>query len=339
MGQLDDYFPRVSTVQLKDRDIEMLLSGESTGSGDLADLERFVAAFATEVEPPRDTAHMATALAARARSSASRPVRSVFRRLVVLSACFAVVLAFSGVAMAADGASPGDFLYDLDRALESVGLGSGGIDERIDEFEVLLDRGSREEAFEFLEAEMKSSSSAEAAIAVEHITAAKGTDAVGPVGTSGPTATPADPVLEIPTTPTTTNSRPDDEASTEVSPGTGSQDDDSSAGNDNPPGHDEKSPPGLVKEDESKAEPETAGPKEGSGAASPDDGASPSNQGGNSDPGANGNQTDPGNNGNTDPGSPRGSAGQNEGQGQGQGQGQNQGQGQGQNQGQGQDQG
>ena len=54
---------------------------------------------------------------------------------MVLASSLAVVLAFSGVAMAADGASPGDLLYGVDRALESVGIGAGGIDERLAEFD------------------------------------------------------------------------------------------------------------------------------------------------------------------------------------------------------------
>jgi hypothetical protein len=51
-------------------------------------------------------------------------------------------LSFSGVALAADGAKPGDLLYGLDRALEAVGVSNGGASERIAEVEALIDAGA-----------------------------------------------------------------------------------------------------------------------------------------------------------------------------------------------------
>ena len=330
MSRFDDYFHRMPTLRLEDRDIETLLSGESTGSEELADLEAFVAAFATDGGPPRDTAHMATALAATARSSTSRSVGNAFRRLVVLGASFAIMLAFSGVAMAANGSAPGDLLYGVDRALETVGIGNGGIDERIVEFETLLDRNQHDEAFEFLENEMRTAAPAGATAAGEHLAAARGTEAgqIDPTPGSEPSS-PADP--DTATTPEGTpepgsgDVPPAPSPSPEPSGADPSADDDGSAEQGN-----EKSPPGQGNEDDNRAEPETAGPKEDSETASPEEDDSPSNNQGNEDPGTNGNQTDPVNNGNTDPGTPQGNAtGQDQGQRQGQGQGQGQGQRQG----------
>jgi hypothetical protein len=37
----------------------------------------------------------------------------------------------SGVAVAANRAAPGDALYGIDRALEKIGIGAGGAQERL----------------------------------------------------------------------------------------------------------------------------------------------------------------------------------------------------------------
>lgn len=52
-------------------------------------------------------------------------------RATAFAATAAVVLSLSGVAWAADGASPGDWYYGLDRALEVIGIGAGGAEERL----------------------------------------------------------------------------------------------------------------------------------------------------------------------------------------------------------------
>lgn len=59
---------------------------------------------------------------------------------VVGSAVIAVG-SFSGVAYASNGAAPGDTLYGLDRALENVGLGDGGLEERFTEVGDLMEDG------------------------------------------------------------------------------------------------------------------------------------------------------------------------------------------------------
>ncbi|MGI9648222.1 MAG: hypothetical protein ACR2OI_06855, partial [Acidimicrobiia bacterium] len=52
----------------------------------------------------------------------------------------------TGTAFAADGAVPGDLLYGLDRALESVGINDGGALERIEEARTLVINGHHEQA-------------------------------------------------------------------------------------------------------------------------------------------------------------------------------------------------
>ncbi|HAX81782.1 MAG TPA: hypothetical protein DCY40_04365 [Actinobacteria bacterium] len=64
------------------------------------------------------------------------------RAAAAVAATVMCVGGLGGVAYAANGATPGDFLYGLDRALESVGIGNGGASERITEAIVLAQRGS-----------------------------------------------------------------------------------------------------------------------------------------------------------------------------------------------------
>ena len=67
-------------------------------------------------------------------------------KLIVALATVVVLLAgFSGVAYAADGAVPGEVLYGLDCALENVGIGDGGLQERLAEATQLTVQGEVEE--------------------------------------------------------------------------------------------------------------------------------------------------------------------------------------------------
>jgi len=73
------------------------------------------------------------------------PSRRSFRlgpRLAGALAALLTVSSVSGAAIAADSAVPGDALYGLDRALERVGIGDGGLAERLQEAGVLAERGS-----------------------------------------------------------------------------------------------------------------------------------------------------------------------------------------------------
>jgi hypothetical protein len=64
-------------------------------------------------------------------------------RVAATAALLVVALGgLSGVAYAANGASPGDVLYGLDRALEAVGIGNGGASERISEAISLVTGGN-----------------------------------------------------------------------------------------------------------------------------------------------------------------------------------------------------
>ena len=155
--------PRIS-----DADIELLLSGTATGSDETADLEIFISRLSEDLEPSRDPGYMATALAATVR--ASRPAtRRSLRRVVALAASLTVLFAFSTVAIAADGAVPGDALYKLDRTLELIGVGDGGVDERIVEFDTLIQRGEDELAFDLLDEFTETANEDDATKAQRHI--------------------------------------------------------------------------------------------------------------------------------------------------------------------------
>lgn len=56
----------------------------------------------------------------------------------VMAATMAVAAAGAAVGVAANGAAPGDPLYGLDRAMESVGVGNGGAAERLQEAQDLV---------------------------------------------------------------------------------------------------------------------------------------------------------------------------------------------------------
>ncbi len=63
------------------------------------------------------------------------------RVAIAVAAAALLVVGTAGLAVAADGAAPGDALYGVDRALEKVGLGSGGATERLEEASSLVERG------------------------------------------------------------------------------------------------------------------------------------------------------------------------------------------------------
>lgn len=169
--------------RLTDREIEQLLDGVPTGRDDLADLEVFLATLASDVVPPRDPGQMATALAATARSTTTP--KGGLRRVAAVAASVAVLLALSGVAMAADGASPGDPLYGVDQALELVGINDGGVEERIAEFEAMLEKGETEAAIEFLDDYIQSASGPEIEQALDQLETTTGASNQTEAGAQG----------------------------------------------------------------------------------------------------------------------------------------------------------
>ena len=72
------------------------------------------------------------------------------RALIAASVAGIAALAVGGAA-AADEAKPGDALYEIDRALEDLGINDGGDEERLEEAEELVDEDEVELALEAAE--------------------------------------------------------------------------------------------------------------------------------------------------------------------------------------------
>lgn len=143
---------------LSDQDIETLLSGLEPAEEGLNHLALAVRTL-HRVGPMSVHEANISALAAQAAELARaakeiRPTRAnlpkpekrglgfTLRRRLAGGLAAAVFLSgMTGVAVAADGARPGDVLYGLDRALEAVGIGAGGAAERVAEARALLEAG------------------------------------------------------------------------------------------------------------------------------------------------------------------------------------------------------
>ncbi len=138
-----------------DHDIEALLRGRRPASGDLARLSPVIDKLRARTQGTPDAALVAERAAllaeavrhpssdgSRRRSGASRPAAAWRRRVgfAVIAAGLATA-GLAGTAAAADGSAPGDPLYGIDRALEKIGIDNGGTHERLQEAEVLANRG------------------------------------------------------------------------------------------------------------------------------------------------------------------------------------------------------
>lgn len=147
---------------MSNRDVERLLCGNLPANKALTPLAPILSAFHNVTWPaPADeaVATFASAAATIARSATpsarpkpSPPARSRFlapalqRGLATGLAGVLLVSGLAGVAVASDDSAPGDLLYGLDRALESIGVGDGGATERVAEAWALLERGQIAEA-------------------------------------------------------------------------------------------------------------------------------------------------------------------------------------------------
>jgi hypothetical protein len=101
-------------------------------------VQQFVASATRLVESGERRA--APASTRRDASSLRRPGLT-FRLAAAAAALILVLSASAGVAYAADRAVPGDTLYGFDLALEDIGLGDGGLQERLIEAGELVERG------------------------------------------------------------------------------------------------------------------------------------------------------------------------------------------------------
>jgi hypothetical protein len=158
----------MQATRREDREFEFLLTRTGNVSDDFADLAAFVSVMSSDHEPPRDVSHMATSLAAAARATGHTTSRGL-KRLVTVGLVGALLMAMSGIALAANNATPGHALYGVDKALEAIGVGDGGVEERLAEFDFLVANGSDEQAFVFLAEYIDSANDREAVKAQSHL--------------------------------------------------------------------------------------------------------------------------------------------------------------------------
>ncbi len=162
MRPYGDYLGEMPTTNVLDREIELLLAGTPIEGGRLSGLapvmemiraqwvtapsESEIAHFAriagAEVKVPQ----AATAAATTLRRPRLTSRHGLAPRLATVGLAVLLMSGTAGMALAANGAAPGDALYGLDRALERVGIGSGSTDERLDEAVVIAAQGRSDEA-------------------------------------------------------------------------------------------------------------------------------------------------------------------------------------------------
>ncbi|WP_062303998.1 hypothetical protein [Demequina subtropica] len=136
------------------RDLDRLIAGKDSAS--LADLTAPLGELrALNVAPAAEDADRVGAVLASAAADvatdgaqAARPAprRTMRLRAAIAGGAALVVAALVGGTAAADESAPGDVLYGLDRALERIGWGDGGMDERLAEAVRVVDEGDDEGA-------------------------------------------------------------------------------------------------------------------------------------------------------------------------------------------------
>jgi hypothetical protein len=146
---------------LSDGEIERLLSqGDPLGdeAGSLVLLVELIRADGARAPSEAMVARVAGEAAAIARSTAAvRSHTSPHQRrfawrlqpnLAITLVMMLLLIGVSGVAVAADGAAPGDALYGVDLALEKLGIGAGEAEERLEEARALLSQGQPKDALQ-----------------------------------------------------------------------------------------------------------------------------------------------------------------------------------------------
>ncbi len=144
-------------LSISETDAEALLTDAYDAEGELTEIADVLAAIraAAEVDAGTDFSHLIAAAALESRATplarfnaeqAATKAWELTARLarpvaVGAVAVLMLVVSSAGLAYAANGAKPGDFLYGLDRAAEVLGIGDGGAAERLEEAEALVAAG------------------------------------------------------------------------------------------------------------------------------------------------------------------------------------------------------
>jgi len=137
--------------ELIDRDLNLLIDGKPPSNENLAPLESFVASlsdFAEVPVKPEFVEYHAAEAATRVQPVKSPTILNPLpqsrnlmfrlkRRVTAAATSLMMMVGMTGVAWAADSAVPGDWNYGIDRALEAIGIGAGGEEERLTELALL----------------------------------------------------------------------------------------------------------------------------------------------------------------------------------------------------------
>ncbi len=148
---------------LSDTQAEALLAGSIGSDRDLESVAVLLDTVRDLAQPDPD-ADFSALFAAAARESRVTPIErfaneqftslggqrpQLVQRVAFATAALLMFVAMSnGLAYAADGAKPGDLMYGLDRAFETVGFSNGGAIERLVEVEALFAAGAVADALQ-----------------------------------------------------------------------------------------------------------------------------------------------------------------------------------------------
>jgi len=162
MSPSGDYLGEMPTTKALDREVELLFAGTPVVGGRLSGLaplvelirtqwttapsESEIAHFARTAGAEVKVSQSATAAVTTLRRQRLTPRQGLAPRLATVGVAVLLMSGTAGMALAANGAAPGDALYGLDRALEQVGVGSGSTDERLEEAVVMAAQGRSDEA-------------------------------------------------------------------------------------------------------------------------------------------------------------------------------------------------
>lgn len=158
MTDCDDYLSEMKFDESTDHDIESLFEGSLDSANELASVanvfevlraestvvldEATITGLARTAADATNPASAAPAAVDAGGSTRARLVASLRRRVAATAVAATVFLGgMSGLAAAADGAKPGDALYGVDRAFETIGIGNGTAAERLVEVRALVEIG------------------------------------------------------------------------------------------------------------------------------------------------------------------------------------------------------
>jgi hypothetical protein len=171
MRRVGDYLDEMGPMAISDTDIERILRGQTPNGPGLTRLVSIVdelrglrsqrlrsevvsrhVTMAAEAVREALLARAATDGAVAARTTppqaAKAPRWILIPRFGTSLATFALLVGMTGVAVASDAAVPGDTLHGFDLALEKIGVGAGGAEERISEARELANGGMPVEALD-----------------------------------------------------------------------------------------------------------------------------------------------------------------------------------------------